>query len=123
MKEQSSGMFYIVFSCSVVSDSLQPHVLQPIRLLCPWGYSRQGYWSRLPRPPPGDLPNPGMEPRSPALQTDSLSDEPQGKPKNTGMDNLSLLQQIFLTQESNPGLLHCRQIFYKLNYQGSFRYV
>ena len=72
---------------------------------------------------PGDLPNPGMEPRSPALQTDSLSDEPQGKPKNTGMDNLSLLQQIFLTQESNPGLLHCRQIFYKLNYQGSFRYV
>ena len=35
------------------------------------GFSRQGYWSRLPCPPPGDLPNPGIELRSPALQADS----------------------------------------------------
>ena len=39
----------------------------PTRLLCPWGFSRQEYWSGLPCPPPGDLPNPGIEPRSPAL--------------------------------------------------------
>ena len=43
----------------------------------------------------GDLPNPGIEPRSPALQADSLPAEPQGKPKNTGVGSLSLLQQIF----------------------------
>ena len=36
------------------------------------GFSRQEYWSGLPCPPPGDLPNPGMEPRSPALQADSF---------------------------------------------------
>ena len=55
-------------SCSVMSDSLQPHGLQPTRLLCPWGFSRQEYWSRLPCPPPANLPNPGIEPKSPALQ-------------------------------------------------------
>ena len=36
------------------------------------GFSRQAYWSGLPFPPPGDLPDPGIEPRSPALQADSL---------------------------------------------------
>ena len=43
-------------------------------------------------PPPGDLPNPGMEPRSPKLQADSLPAEPPGKPQNTGVVSLSLLQ-------------------------------
>ena len=61
-------------------------------------------WSGLPCPPPGDLPNPGIKPRSPALQVDSLLSEPPRKPKNTGVG--SLLQGIFLTQESNRGLLH-----------------
>ena len=69
-----------VLSCSVVSDSLQPHGLQPSRLLCPWEFSRQEYWSGLLCPPPGDLPNPGTEPRSPTLQVDSLPSEPPGKP-------------------------------------------
>ena len=91
------------------------------RLLCPWGFSRQEYWSGLPRPPPGDLPNPGIEPRSPALQADSLPSEPPGKPKNTGVGSLSLPQGIFLTQRSNPGLLHCRQTLYHRNHQGSPR--
>jgi len=59
-------------------------------------------------PSPGDLLNPGIESRSPALQADSLPTEPPGKPKNTGVGSLSLLQHIFLTQESNWGLLHCR---------------
>ena len=44
--------------------------------LCPWGFSRQQYWSGLPFPPPGDRPNPGIEPWSPALQTSLLSEPP-----------------------------------------------
>ena len=44
------------------------------------GYSRQEYWSGLPCPLPGDLPNPGIEPRSPTLQVDSLPSEPPWKP-------------------------------------------
>ena len=68
-----------VLSCSVVSDSLWPHGLQPARLLCPWD-------------------SPG---------------------KNTGVGCHALLQGIFPTQGSNPGLLHCRWILYQLSYQGS----
>ena len=49
-----------------------------------------------------------MEPRSPALQADSLPSEPQGKPKNTGVGSLSFLQGIFVTQDLNQGFLHCR---------------
>ena len=45
------------------------------------GFSRQEYWSGLPFPPPGDIPNPGIKPRSPALQADALPSEPPGKPK------------------------------------------
>ena len=63
-----------MLSHSVVSSSLQPHELQPARLVCPWGFSRQESWSGLPYPPPGDLPNSEVEPRSPALQA-----EPPGK--------------------------------------------
>ena len=44
------------------------------------GFSRQEYWSGLPFPYTGDLPNPGVEPGSPALQTDALPSEPPGKP-------------------------------------------
>ena len=64
---------------SVMSNSLQPHGLQPVRLLCPWN--------------------------SPS--------------KNTGVGCHFLFQEIFLTQGSNLGLLHCRQILYCLSYQGS----
>ena len=46
----------------------------------PRGVSRQEYWSGLPFPSPGDLPNPGIEPGSPALQADSLPTELSGKP-------------------------------------------
>ena len=55
-------------------------------------FSRQEYWSGLPCPSPG---------------------------KNTGAGCHALLQGIFQTQGSNPGLLHCRWILYKLSYQGS----
>ena len=64
----SKNKIECVPSRSVMSNSLRPHGLQPARLLCPWGFSRQEYWSRLPCPLPGDLPKPGMKPRSPALQ-------------------------------------------------------
>ena len=100
-------------SRSVMYDSLQPH-----GLYSSWNSPGQNTgmgslsFSR-------DLPNSGIKPMSPTLQPDSLPTEPQGKPKKTGMGSLSLLQQIFLTQESNRGLLHCRQILYQLSYQGS----
>ena len=64
-------------------------------------------------------PNPGIEPRSPALRADSLLSEPPRKPKNIGVGSLSLLQGIFQTQELNWGLLHYRWILYQLSYQGS----
>ena len=67
----------------------------------------------------GNLPNPGIEPRSLTLQVHSLPAEPQGKPKNTGVGSLSLLQGIFPTQGSNPGLSHCRWILYQLSHKGS----
>ena len=44
------------------------------------GFSRQGYWSGLPFPSPGELPDPGIEPRSPALRAGALPSEPPGKP-------------------------------------------
>jgi len=68
---------------------------------------------------PGDLPNPGIKPRSLTLQADSLPAEPQGKPKNTAVGSLPLLQWIFPTQESNRGLLYYRQILYQLSHEGS----
>ena len=101
-------------SCSVVSNSLRPH-----RLYSPWNSPGQntgvGSHSLL----QGNLPNLRIKLRSPTLQVDSLPTEPQGKPKNTGVGSLSLSQGIFLTQESNWGLLHCRLILYQLSYQGS----
>ena len=62
------------FSC--VPTLCNPMDCSPLSM----GFSRQECWSRLPCPPPGDLPNPGIEPRSPALQVDSLPSKTQGKP-------------------------------------------
>ena len=70
-------------SHSVMSDSLGCHGLHIL-----WnslGQSTGVVFS------PGDLPNSGIKPKCPSLQTDSLPAEPQGKPKNTGVGNLSLL--------------------------------
>ena len=102
-----------------MSNYLQPHGLYPARLLCPWGFSSQEYWSVLPCPSPGGLLSPGIEPRSFTLKVDCLTSKPPGKPMNTGVGSLSLLQGIFPTQESNRDVLHCRQILYQLIYQGS----
>ena len=96
------------YNCALVWTSFG------IAFLCDWNES----WP-FPVLWPGDLPNPGIEPRSSTLQVNSLPSEPAGKPKNTGVGSLSLFQGIFPTQESNQGLLHCRWIPYQLSYQGS----
>ena len=65
---------------------------------CPWGFSRQEYWSGLPCSPPRDLSNPGTELRSPALQADSLLSELPGKPLilGLGIHNSQLFLEISL---------------------------
>ena len=78
-------------------------------------FSRPEYWSGQPFPSPGDLPNPGIKFRSPTLQADSLPAEPQGKPKNTGVGCLSLLQVDLPDPGIKLGLLHCRLILYQLS--------
>ena len=83
------------------------------------GFSRQECWSGLPCPPPGDLPNPEIEPKFPALQADSLLSEPPEKPKSIRVGSLSFLQGIFPNQELHHSLLHCRQILYQLSYKAS----
>ena len=80
----------------IVTQTLWPSPARP-RLLCPWGFSRQEYWSGLPCPPPGDLLNLGNEPRSPALWEDSLPSEPPGKPLQSPLSSLkpcSLAPQV-----------------------------
>ena len=62
-----------------------------------WNSPGQNPGVGWPFPSPGDLPKPGIKPRSPTLQVDSLLSEPLEKSKNTGVGSLSLLQGIFLT--------------------------
>ena len=69
----------VAHSCPTLCDSMDYIVCQaPLSM----EFSRQEYWSRLPFPSPGDLPDPGIEPGSPSLQADSLLSEPPGKPIN-----------------------------------------
>ena len=84
-------------------------------------FSRPEYWSGQPFPSLGDLPNPRprIEPRSPTLQADSLQLSHNESTRILECVAHSLLQGIFLTQELNWGILHCRQILYQLSYQGS----
>ena len=103
-----------VLSLSVISNSVRPHGLQPARLLYPWGFSRQEYWSGLTCPPRGDLCNPGIEPRSFTLQVDSLPSGPPRKPMDTGVGSLP-----------SPGIFQSRVtcfaggFFHQLSYQRS----
>ena len=93
---------------SVRSDSLPSH-----GLYSPWNSLGQNTGVGRLSLSPGDLSKPGIEPRSPTLWMDSLPAGPPGKPKNTGLSSLSLIQ------ESNRGLLHRRWILYQLSYQES----
>ena len=70
------------------------------------GFSRQEYWNGFPFPSTGDLPDPGMEPRSPALQADALPPEPPGKAQ--GIHNLQgrvyLQEELCFSQEDTWGV-------------------
>ena len=99
------------------------------RHLCPGGFSRQKYWSGLPCPPPEDLPHPGMEPISPALQADFFPLSHLGKRKAIchlflkghlktqrapGSRRDSVLSSWFsrpCTVHSHPALLQCGRIW------------
>ena len=76
-------------------NSLRPHGLQPVRLLCPWDFPGKEYWSGLP------FPSPGIEPGSPALQADALPSEPPGKPKrNVIVKKKVTLERILISRMS-----------------------
>ena len=75
-KRRLSNLLLSLFSCKDMSNSLQPHGLQgPLSM----GFSRQEYWSGLPFPSPGEIPNPRIEPTSPAWQEDSLPPSYEGR--------------------------------------------
>ena len=75
------------YSTKVLNREAAIRLSTCLTLVIPWicqaplsmGFSRQEYWSGLPFPSPGDLPNPGIEPRSPALQANDLPNELRGK--------------------------------------------
>ena len=84
---------FLCVSHSVVSDFVTPWTVAyqaPLFM----GFSRQEYWIGLLFPSPGDLPNPGIEPRSPALQMDSLLSEPPGKPLRILLKNVNVLAKL-----------------------------
>ena len=92
-------------SCSVVSNSLWPHGLQPTSLLCPWNSSGKNTGMGKPLLQ-GDLPDPKIEPRSPALQRDSLPSEPPGNPKY-GISSRFFGRCSSPSREISPLLLDC----------------
>ena len=69
-----------VLSCSVVSNSFATPWTVALQAPLSMGFLGQEYRSGVPFPPPGDLPDPGIKPTSPALPSDSLLSEPPGKP-------------------------------------------
>ena len=86
----AGGLLPLYHLGSTVTPSVCVIITQSCLILCnqaslSMGFSRQEYWSGLPCPPPGDLPDPGIEPRSPALQADSLPYELPGKPVTPSM--------------------------------------
>ena len=89
-------VFVCVYACSVVFNSLWPHGLQPTRLLCPWDFPVQEYWSGLPFSSPGSLPDPGIEPVSPALANRFFTTEPPGKPQ---WDSTQVIRAVESSQE------------------------
>ena len=101
-----------VLSHSVMSDSATPRTVAwevPLSM----GISRQEYWSGLPCYPPGDLPNPKIELRSPALQADSLLSEPPRKP-NTFLGTIKSLLRLNQRKRNDQGRVNSYRILSKL---------
>ena len=98
----------LLFNCSVMSDSATPWAVAhqtPLSM----GFPRQEYWSGLPFPYPGDLPNPGIEPRSPTLQADSLPGEPHTHTHtHTHTQLCYVIEAIYIISIAGP--------FYLLNF-------
>ena len=88
---------------SVVSDSVTPWTLA-YQVPPSMGFSRQEYWSGLPVPSPGDLPDPGIEPGSPTFQADALTSEPPGKPSQEGWTGKSTKFLVISYSENLKGL-------------------
>ena len=84
-------------SCLTLCDPMDCSYQAPLSM----EFSRQEYWSGLPFPSPGDLPDPGVEPRSPALQAGSLMSKSPGKPSSVTQSCLTLCD---LMDCSMPGL-------------------
>ena len=76
LEESGGGYGLVAKSCPTLATPWTVACKAPLSM----GFSRQEYWSGLPFPSPGDLLDPGIEPRYPALQADSLPTELQGKP-------------------------------------------
>ena len=95
-----------------MSDSLQTQgaCQAPLSM----GFSRQEYWSGLPFPSPGDLLNPGMEPRSPELQADSLPTELWGKLAARFAQHVEICFLYVFVLKCWSILLHDKQLEYKL---------
>ena len=120
----------------VVSDSLQPQGQYPTRLLRPWDFPGKNTGVGCHFLLQGIFPTQGLKPGlphcrqtlyclshqgSPTLQPHGLYSPWNSLGQNTGMGSCSLLQGIFPTQGSNPGLPHCRWILNQLSHQGSPR--
>ena len=96
------------------------------------GFSRQEYWSGMPFPSPRDLPDPGIEPRSPTLQADALPSEPPGKPNFLEIHPSCRLCQepscycwvvFHLMAAEQLFSKNCKQMLYRLSHQGSHSYT
>ena len=99
--ENSSVISQKVKHRTTLKVKSESEVAQSCLILCnPWtvahqappsmGFSRQEYWSGLPFPSPGDLPDPGIEPTSPTLQADALTSAPPGKPNDSVLPLLTI---------------------------------
>ena len=102
-----------MLSHSVVSDFVKSRMVA-LQAPLSMGFSRQEYWSGLPFPPPGDLPNPGIKPESPKLQAESFPLNHQGNPVES-MLLLLLLHRPWDSPGKNTGvgchfLLQCMKV-------------
>ena len=82
-------------------------------------FSSPEYYSGEPFPSPGDLPNPGIKPRSPALKADSLLADHKGSPRILEWVAYPFSRESSQPRSCNRGLLHCRRFLYQLSYQGN----